>query len=160
MMKQIQVMLDRHFEGKPPLSHKWRVIKCPFNKNAIRVYHYLHLILVYDLDNHMVLYSWWEKPADKRGLESCLAYLKKLKEMNTMSKLKYDDNYVFATIKWSVADLAQVLEDRGIEPSQENITKFIEFTRGPKTLQDRSIEEGWSILDTIVDDLKHDGVFN
>jgi hypothetical protein len=75
-MKQINMVLDRHFEAKPPLSHKWGVIKCPTHTNAIRLYHYHHLILIYDLDAETSLYQWWEKRADKRGLDAALLYLK------------------------------------------------------------------------------------
>lgn len=73
--------------------------------------------------------------------------------------MPYSDDYVFATIRWSVADLVSAMEERGIEPSEENIKKFIETTRGPRTLVDRSIEEGWAILDTILDNLMSDGIF-
>lgn len=44
------------------------------------LYHYHHIVLVYDTDNHQVQYQWWERPADKRGLDAALAYLKERKE--------------------------------------------------------------------------------
>lgn len=53
------------------------------------------------------------------------------------------------TIKWCYQDLMELMASRGIELTDENIDR-IEGCRLEKTMQDRSIEEGWQILDDIV----------
>jgi len=70
-------MLDRYFAGKRTLSRKWRAYRHPDLENVIVVCHYHHLVLMYDLFSDRPLYTWWERPADKRGLDACLEYLKK-----------------------------------------------------------------------------------
>ncbi|MEB2277013.1 hypothetical protein LAV82_23625 [Bacillus sp. ILBB4] len=86
-MKQIDECLTREFSGKPSLKRKWRAFLGTNPKTHCRMlllYHYHHLILRYDVDHHVVLYEWWEKPADKRGLDSAKEWLgerqRKLKE--------------------------------------------------------------------------------
>lgn len=59
---------------------------------------------------------------------------------------------VFATIRWCDADLEQAFKDAGVDPTPENIQRFKE-SRAPRTLVDRSIEEGWVILDDLITDL-------
>ena len=73
-MKQIQECLDRAFTNKKPLKKKWRAI---ISDNKLILVHYQHLILVYDLIDNVIIYSWWEKSADKRGLDAALEYLEK-----------------------------------------------------------------------------------
>jgi hypothetical protein len=80
-MKQIQTCLDRVFAGEPPLKQKWRAhlgraTVCD-NHRWLLLHHYHHLVLVVDLDTKEIIRQWWEKPADKRGLDAALAYLKK-----------------------------------------------------------------------------------
>lgn len=81
VMKQIDDMLTRHLiEDKRPLRRKWIpiTIKAQFDDDVdqMHVYHYHHLVLKLDLSNKRLLYTWYERPADKRGLNSCLAWLK------------------------------------------------------------------------------------
>lgn len=62
------------------------------------------------------------------------------------SKLKNDN--VIATITWTIEDIEQFLEEKGYEVSSENIDIMLN-NRLTKTLEERSIEEGWEIIDTI-----------
>jgi hypothetical protein len=78
-MKQIDTCLDRVFEGKKPLKQKWQVI-IQKKDNNLYLYHYQHLILVYDLDNERIEYEWYECPTDKRGLDAAKEYLEKRKK--------------------------------------------------------------------------------
>lgn len=77
-MKQITECLDRVFNNQRQLKKKW----IPFiiwheedQRNYLFLYHYHHLVLVYDLRDHDILLEWHEKPADKRGLDSAKKYL-------------------------------------------------------------------------------------
>lgn len=75
-MKQIQECLDRFFDtNKGPLKRKWQALLN--GPHHLHLYHYHHLILVYDLENHEIQYEWWEKPADKRGLDAAKEYLER-----------------------------------------------------------------------------------
>lgn len=78
-MKQIDECLTRAFNNKEPLaSKKWKAFIGTDKKTHCRVlilFHYHHLVLRYNLDVHEVKYEWWEKPADKRGLDSAKAWL-------------------------------------------------------------------------------------
>lgn len=71
-MKQIRECMDRAFEGKRPLAKKWKAVISNDETNYLFLTHYHHLILVYDLDTNTILHKWWERPADKRGLDSAM----------------------------------------------------------------------------------------
>lgn len=74
----MQECLDRAFNNqRPPDSKKWKGIwiEHPEYGKVLYLYHYHHVVLVYDDKNHRLLYQWWEKQADKRGLESAKEYL-------------------------------------------------------------------------------------
>jgi hypothetical protein len=75
VMKQIDECLDRFFSNKRPLAKKWQARGVNMRRDELRLYHYHHLVLAYDVLNNKVLYEWWEKPADKRGLESAKEWL-------------------------------------------------------------------------------------
>lgn len=77
-MKQIDECLDRHFDGKPPLNKKWKAIQqLHLGKNLLCVFHYHHLVVVYDPDTKEILHEWAELPTDKRGLDAIKEYLNK-----------------------------------------------------------------------------------
>lgn len=76
-MKQIDECLDRAFSGKKPLKKKWRAF---ITQGVLFLYHYHHLVLVYDIDTDWIVKEWWEKQADKRGLEAAKAYLKQMQD--------------------------------------------------------------------------------
>lgn len=78
VMKQIEECMERAFNNqRPPDSKKWKGIWIdhPKHGKVMYLYHYHHLVLVYDHINHRYLYEWWELPADKRGLDSAKEYL-------------------------------------------------------------------------------------
>lgn len=76
-MKQIEECLGRFFSGKPALAKKWRAYyNIAKSTPTLLLMHYHHIILEYDFYNEIVLHSWWEKNADKRGLDAALHYLK------------------------------------------------------------------------------------
>lgn len=58
-------------------------------------------------------------------------------------------NDVIVTIKWTTADIKEALIGRGIEPTHENIQNLLSG-RFVKTLEERSIEEGWQIIDDLI----------
>lgn len=67
-----------------------------------------------------------------------------------MALQKYSSDDELATIKWFVADLESILEEKGIPVTDENIQRVLD-NRCKKTMEGRSIEEGWEILNVIVD---------
>ena len=52
------------------------------------------------------------------------------------------------TITWTIEDLEEFLKSKGYESTDENIETLLD-NRLTKTLEERSIEEGWEIIDTI-----------
>jgi len=56
----------------------------------------------------------------------------------------------FCEIKWSYVDLMFLMAKKNIPVTDENIDKIVKC-RLEKTMQDRSTEEGWEILDCIID---------
>jgi hypothetical protein len=78
VMKQIEECLERAFSGKAPLpSKKWKAVIVEdkqFGK-VLYLFHYHHQILIYIVDRHQFAEEWWEKQADKRGLDSAKEWL-------------------------------------------------------------------------------------
>lgn len=76
-MKQIDIALSRAFDKQPPLgSAKWKAfIQYLAGDPILYLYHYHHRVLVYDIYGEKILSEWWEKPADKRGLDSAKLWL-------------------------------------------------------------------------------------
>lgn len=68
---------------------------------------------------------------------------------------RHSEDDQIALIRWCVADLIQVLEDKGIPVTDDTIDMFLN-SRGTKTLEERSIEEGWQILSDVVDIVNFD----
>ncbi len=58
-----------------------------------------------------------------------------------------NDN-IIASITWTIEDLEEFLKSKGYETTDENIETLLD-NRLTKTLEERSIEEGWEIIDTI-----------
>lgn len=77
-MKQIYDCLDRFYTQQKPLKAKWQAKRHQENGH-LYLFHYHHLVLVYDDKVHKVLYQWWEVPTDKRGLDAALAYFENKK---------------------------------------------------------------------------------
>lgn len=76
-MKQIHTAMFRVTNGHPPLkSSKWKAFLIwTGNTYILHLYHYHHLVLKYDMFSHVILFEWWEKKADKRGLDSAKIWL-------------------------------------------------------------------------------------
>ena len=72
-MKQIEECLERAFDRKAPLKKKWKAFIV--DERYLALYHYQHLVLFYDFETKKITREWWEKPADKRGLEAAKAFL-------------------------------------------------------------------------------------
>ena len=58
-------------------------------------------------------------------------------------------NDVIVTIKWTIKDVEEALVSRGIQPTDENMQRLLSG-RFERTLQERSIEEGWQIIDDLI----------
>jgi len=52
-------------------------------------------------------------------------------------------------VRWQVQDLLDMFAMLGVECSDANIDRFL-ATRAPRTLDERSTEEGWEILEDLV----------
>ena len=57
-------------------------------------------------------------------------------------------------IRWCVADVLDMMARHGIELTDENLERLLDANIG-RCLKDRSIEEGWEILDIIIADEKY-----
>lgn len=83
-VKQMDECLTRAFIGKEPLkSKKWKgFIRKDKSSSALYLllYHYHHHVLTYNIKNEEILHEWWERPADKRGLDSAKKWLSENKE--------------------------------------------------------------------------------
>jgi hypothetical protein len=76
-MKAVRESLRRALNGIRPLKNKWTAI---VDEEELRFYHYQHQILAYNLDERRILYTWWEVPTDKRGIDAALQYLKEYED--------------------------------------------------------------------------------
>ncbi|CDQ41937.1 hypothetical protein [Virgibacillus salexigens] len=77
-MKQITECLDRAFQNKRPLKKKWVAFlewQQDVQRPYLYLYHYHHLILIYDPISYYSLYEWHEKKSDYRGLLAAKKYL-------------------------------------------------------------------------------------
>lgn len=79
-MKQINICLNRFFNGEKPLKAKWQARRHSEYPDLLLLFHYHHLVLVYDLNKKESLKEWWELPADKRGLDAAKEYLQKMNQ--------------------------------------------------------------------------------
>ncbi|MCY9339749.1 hypothetical protein MOF28_15445 [Bacillus haynesii] len=57
---------------------------------------------------------------------------------------------LFLTVNWYKDDIFEVFEKKEIPLTQANFSKLKELG-GASTLRDRAIQEGWEMLDIIVD---------
>lgn len=78
IMKQMQKCLDKAFAKQKPLpSEKWKGF-LRFKEEVgwvLYLFHYQHHVMTYLVDHHQYAFEWWEKPTDKRGLDSAKEYL-------------------------------------------------------------------------------------
>ena len=61
-----------------------------------------------------------------------------------------DFNETICTIRWTVADMYEILQNNGFDCSEETIRRLMDGTSLKRVLEDRSIEEGWEILEDLV----------
>ena len=64
---------------------------------------------------------------------------------------KHDLDETVCTIRWCVQDVLDMMAHEGFELTDENLDAILNNRLG-KHLKDRSIEEGWEILDTLICD--------
>jgi hypothetical protein len=62
-----------------------------------------------------------------------------------------EDHEIVTTIKWHTEDLAEVFRKYDVLCTDENFDRFI-HSKMSSVLKDRSVEEGWEIMDIIVSD--------
>jgi len=67
----------------------------------------------------------------------------------------HDPNETICKIEWKVADLLDMMAHLNIPLTDENIEHILDH-RFERTLQERSIEEGWEIIGYIVDDAMYE----
>jgi hypothetical protein len=79
VMKQMDICLTRFFTKQIPLKKKWFAGRG--DEETLVLYHYHHLVLVYNFKHDQILYQWWEREADKRGLDSAKEWLQIHKEL-------------------------------------------------------------------------------
>ncbi|WDI05034.1 hypothetical protein PUW25_26050 (plasmid) [Paenibacillus urinalis] len=72
-MKQIEECFDRYFDNMSPLKKKWQIVDAP--GNSLWLFHYHHLILVFNKTTREIIHEWAETSADKRGLRAAKEYL-------------------------------------------------------------------------------------
>lgn len=61
-----------------------------------------------------------------------------------------DYNETICTIRWTVDDMFEILQNNGFDCSEDTIRRLMDDTSLKRTLEDRSIEEGWQILEDLV----------
>ncbi|WP_127059408.1 hypothetical protein [Bacillus subtilis] len=71
--------------------------------------------------------------------------------------MKQDE--LFLTVNWCKEDIFEIFEKKGIPLSQTNFLKLKELG-GAKTLLERTVEDGWEVLDIIVDLYKDEFIYD
>ena len=62
----------------------------------------------------------------------------------------HSPNEVICTVQWCIQDLLDKMASKGIPLTDENVDAILQ-NRFAKTLQDRSVEEGWDVIDDLID---------
>lgn len=75
-MKQMNDCLDRFFSDQKPLKAKWQARWHKDYPHVMILFHYQHVVLVFDTEKKTFEHEWWEVPTDKRGLDAAKEYLK------------------------------------------------------------------------------------
>ncbi|MED4909084.1 hypothetical protein [Brevibacillus centrosporus] len=88
-------------------------------------------------------------------LSEALDFLNRLQEIQAQFREvgypNVEEKGYFSVIRWHEEDIKQALINQGYLSNRQNVKKVLESRTG-KTLQDRSVEEGWLILeDCLVD---------
>jgi len=72
-MKLVNECLNRLFDGKKPLKIKWQAF---IEDNKLHFYHYQHNLLIFNLEQNKVEFTFYETRTDLRGLMAAIEYLK------------------------------------------------------------------------------------
>jgi hypothetical protein len=74
-MKQIKKIFDRFFNNQHPIKHKIQVRWFDDTKNFLILFHYHHVLLIYDIKKNESIYEWYEVKTDKAILDASKKYL-------------------------------------------------------------------------------------
>lgn len=88
-MVQIHEALWRAVNSKSVLRKKWKAFLYTDgyeNKKVVALFHYHHLVMVYDLESDVEVFAWHERQADKRGLVSARVWFEKYKEFRGLTE--------------------------------------------------------------------------
>lgn len=119
--------------------------------------------LAYVVEDRLEDYVQWAQPYEGEGgyaqgtgerLSKAVEFLYRLKEIKALLQsagtVPLLEKGFFAVIRWHEDDVKQVLADRGYLANKANVKRVLQSHAG-QTLIDRSIEEGWVILEDCVD---------
>ncbi len=76
-----------------------------------------------------------------------LLYQLVLENKSLLTDSQFDEDF-FCHIRWHKDDVRCALENADISPTEQNIESFV--YHGSKTLNDRSIEIGWEVIDDLI----------
>lgn len=104
-------------------------------------------------------YVQWVQPYEGEGgypegmgdrLGEAVEFLNQLENLQTLlqtvSISNHQDDGCFAVIRWQEEDIKQALANQGYRANKANVKRVLDSRLG-KTLVDRSIEEGWVIIE-------------
>lgn len=103
--------------------------------------------------------QWCQRYEDEDGypkgfgerLAQAVSFLNQMEEFQAILQQsaippQLDDDGYFAIIRWHEEDIKQALTTQGYLANKANVQKVLASRTG-KTLQERSVEEGWTILE-------------
>lgn len=76
-MKTLKTQIDRAIKGKKPLKNKWHAYLME-DRKEIYVFHYQHLIHVFNYRINKTVFRWYETRTDKRGFNFSHNYLNEM----------------------------------------------------------------------------------
>jgi hypothetical protein len=68
------------------------------------------------------------------------------------------EDKVIVSILWTVDDLKEAFIKARIDPTEVNISRFLQDRYACRTLKEVSIQFGWEALSDIISNLQYDGV--
>lgn len=79
--KGVREVIERFLNKQRPLKSKWMIQTYydAYNGQYLVFTHYHHTLLVINPKTKLIIYQWWEKPTDLRGLQSAVLVLKEKK---------------------------------------------------------------------------------
>lgn len=88
-MSQIHEALWRAVNSKRVLRKKWKAFLYTDeyeNNKVVALFHYHHLVMIYDVANDIEIFAWYQVNADKRGLDSARIWFKRYKEFRGLTE--------------------------------------------------------------------------